>query len=167
MKIQTFLTASALLISSAAAFAPVARPVAATTSATQLHMFGGAGAGSAMEDDPEAQKQIEAAAKSMNMSVDEYKLGMRARVKLNEELSNARVTVGGDKVSVNRDANNPPQFLEITISDAIKAQGQDALSKELCAALKKASDASRSKRLEAQKSMMLFIQEEAKKLGLS
>ena len=167
MKIQTFLTASALLASSASAFMPVARPAAATNAQVQLDMFGGAGAGEAMEDDPEAQKAIEQAAKSMNMSVDEYKLGMKARLKLQEELNGARVSVDGDKVCVNRDANNPPQFLEITISDAIKAQGQDALSKELCAALKKASDASRSKRLEAQKSMMLFIQEEAKKLGLS
>ena len=77
MKIQTFLTTTALLVSSSAAFtaAPMVRPVA-----TQLGMFGGAGAGAAMEDDPEAQAQIEAAAKSMNMSVDEYKLGMKARV---------------------------------------------------------------------------------------
>ena len=164
MKIQTFLTTSALLISSAAAFAPVARPV---TVSTQLSMFGGGGAGSAMEDDPEAQAQIEAAAKSMNMSVDEYKLGMRAREKLNEELTGARVEGGGGDVSVTRDANNPPNFMEISITETGKAAGQEALSKDLCAALKSASDASRTKRAEAQKAMMLFIQEEAKSMGLS
>jgi len=163
MKIQTFFTATALLVSSSAAFTatPMARPVA-----TQLGMFGGAGAGAAMEDDPEAQAQIEAAAKSMNMSVDEYKLGMRARVKLAEELDNARVEVGNDKVSINRCANNPPKFMEITITDGGKAAGKEALSKELVTALKSASDASRTKRQQAQKSMMLFIQDEAKKLGM-
>ena len=163
MKIQTFLTTTALLVSSTAAFtaAPVARPVA-----TQLAMFGGAGAGAAMEDDPEAQAQIEAAAKSMNMSVNEYKLGMKARMKLAEELDNARVQAGNDKVSISRCANNPPKFMDITISDGGKAAGKEALSKELCTALKSASDASRMTRQEAQKNMMLFIQDEAKKLGM-
>lgn len=120
-----------------------------------------------MEDDPEAQAQIENAAKSMNMSVDEYKLGMRARQKLAEELTEARVTGGGDNVSVTRDANNPPEFMEITITEAGKAEGQEAVSKALCAALKSAADSSRTKRGEAQKGMMAFIQEEAKSLGLS
>lgn len=120
-----------------------------------------------MEDDPEAQAQIEQAAKSMNMSVDEYKLGMRARQKLNDELTGARVSAGSDNVSVTRDANNPPGFMEITISDAGKAEGQEAVSKALCAALKAASDSSRTKRAEAQKTMMAFIQEEAKAMGLS
>lgn len=165
MKIQTFLTASALFASSASAFMPVTRPV--TNAQVQLGMFGGAGAGEAMEDDPEAQKAIEQAAKSMNMSPEEYKLGMKARIKLQEELNDARVSVDGDKVSVNRDANNPPQFLEITITDAGKSAGQEALSKELCSALKSASESSRTKRAEAQKTMMMFIQEEAKRVGLS
>lgn len=164
MKIQTFLTATALLASSATAFVvPAARPA---VMATQLDMFGGAGAGAAMEDDPEAQAQIEAAAKSMNMSVDEYKLGLRARMKLAEELDAARVSAGDDQVGVSRDANNPPKFLEITISDDAKAAGAGSVSKELCAALKKASEGSRAKRGESQKQMMVFIQEEAKKLGL-
>ena len=122
------LVSLALLASSASAFAPAAtcRPVATT----QLSMFGGAGAGSAMEDDPEAQAQIEQAAKAMNMSVDEYKLGMRARAKLAEELNDARVEGGvADKVLVNRDANNPPQFLQISISESAKAAGQARILK--------------------------------------
>ena len=128
-------------------------------------MFGGGGAGAAMEDDPEMEAQIEAAAKSMNMSVAEYKLGMRARAKLQEELDKARVSAG-DKVAVTRDANNPPKYIKIEISDDAKAQGPAVVSKDLCAALKKASDSSRTTRQEAQKAMMVFIQEEAKKQGL-
>ena len=56
--------------------------------------------------------------------------------------------------------------MEITITDGGKAAGKEALSKELVTLLKQASDSSRTKRQEAQKSMMLFIQEESKKLGM-
>ena len=164
MKIQFFLTTAAVMASSTAAFTTVAPRTATTASLTQLEMFGGAGAGAAMEDDPEAQAQIEAAAKSMNMSVEEYKLGMSARAKLTEQLNNARVSAG-DKVVVTRDGNNPPAFLDISISEDAKAAGKDVVSKDLVAALKKASDQSRTVRQQAQKDMMAFIQDEAKKLG--
>lgn len=118
------------------------------------------------EDDPEAQKQMEAAAKSMGMSVAEYQLGIKARMKLNEELSGMRIKAGNaDTVAVERDGNNPPQHLEITITEKGKGLGKEGVSKELVAALKSASEDSRKGRADAQKGMMSFIQEEMKKVG--
>jgi hypothetical protein len=127
-------------------------------------MFGGAGAGVPNEDNPEDLKQMEDAAKSMGMSLGEYKLGMGARTRLTEELDATRLTAGKvDTVLVERDGNNPPKFLEVTITDAGKALGKDAVSKELVAALKEASDDSRKARTDAQKNMMTYISEEMKK----
>ena len=167
MKLSNVLTYSALLLaSSASAFTTVA-PVAsrATASLTQQHMFGGGGGGVPTEDDPEAQEKMEAAAKSMGMSVEEYQLGIKARMKLNEELSKLKITAGNsDTVAVSRDGHNPPQLLEITITDKGKGLGKDGVSKELVAALKKASDDSRKGRADAQKGMMSYIQEEMKKV---
>lgn len=133
---------------------------------TQLHMFGGAGAGVPSEDRPEEMKQMEEAAKQMGMSVEEYKLGMSARVRLVEALNKARV-VGGDKdtVSVERDGNNPPTFIQISITEAGKALGKEKLSTELVRALKTASDKSRETRTEEQKRMMSYIGDEMKKIG--
>jgi hypothetical protein len=108
---------------------------------------------------------MEAAAKQLGMSLEEYKLGIAGRVRLTQELDAARVTGGSpDKVAVERDGNNPSKFFEITITDEGKALGQDNLSKELVKALKSAADASRRARVEAQRSMMTFIGEEMKKL---
>lgn len=129
-------------------------------------MFGGAGEGVPAEDDPEEQKKMEAAAKSMGMSVDEYKLGVAARIRLTNELNGARLVGGNkDKVAVERDGNNPPKHLEIVITDAGKALGKDGVSKELVSALKAASEASKKARTDAQKDMMQFISEEMKKMG--
>ena len=69
----------------------------------------------------EAMAKIEQAAASMGMSVEEYNLGMRARIRLTEELDSARISSGDERVSVTRDGNNPPKFLEIEITDAGKA----------------------------------------------
>lgn len=129
-------------------------------------MFGGAGAGVPSEDRPEELKQMEDAAKQMGMSLEEYKLGMTARARLVEALNAARVYGGSkDTVSVERDGNNPPTHLEITITDAGKALGKEKLSAELVKALKSASDASRQTRSEEQKLMMSYIGDEMKKIG--
>lgn len=133
---------------------------------TRQHMFGGAGAGMPSEDNPEEIKAMEAAAKQMGMSLEEYKLGLNARVRMTEQLNAVRVTGGSpEKVAVERCGNNPPVFLEITITEEGKKLGKDAVSAELVKALKTASDASRSSRMEAQKNMMAYISEEMKKLG--
>jgi len=128
-------------------------------------MFGGGGAGAPTEDDPEAMKQMEAAAAQMGMSLAEYQLGIKARMKLNEDLSSMRIKEGDEAtVSVNRDANNPPQFMEIKITEAGKELGKDAVSEKLVASLKQAQDAARTGRGEAQKKMMVFIGDEMKRI---
>ena len=135
-------------------------------SLTQLNMFGGAGAGIPSEDRPEEMKQMEEAAKQMGMSVEEYKLGMSARVRLVEALNKARVFGGNkDTVSVERDGNNPPTFIQISITETGKALGKEKLSQELVRALKTASDNSRESRTEEQKRMMSYIGDEMKKIG--
>lgn len=167
MKIAFTLISLVLTAGSSYAFLPVPAGTRSTsTASTRREMFGGAGAGAPAEDNAEAKEQMEAAAKAMGMSVDEYMLGMRARERLTAELDKARV-FGGDtsKISVERDGNNPPKFLEIKITEDGKAMGKEEVSKALCAALKKASDDSRKTRQEAQKGMMAFINDEMKKMG--
>ena len=152
-------------ISSASAFAPQPAYVRSPTT-TARQMFGGAGEGMPNADDPEEQAKIEEAAKAMGMSVAEYKLGISARVRLTNELNAARIKAGNsDTVEIERDANNPPKMMKISVTDAGKALGKEGLSNELCAALKKASDDSRKTRAEAQKGMMAFIQEEMKSIS--
>lgn len=109
---------------------------------------------------------MEEAARAMGMSLDEYKLGIRARMKLQKELDSARVA-GGNKatIAVERDANNPPKVLDIIITEAGKALGPEKVSKELCSALKAASEEARKARTESQKGMMQFITEEMKTGG--
>ena len=164
MKLSNILTCSALLLTTASAFTTV-QPSCTRASLTQQYMFGGAGSGAPTEDDPEALKQMEAAAKSMGMSLEEYQLGIKARMKLNEDLSSMRVEAGNkDTVAVVRDGHNPPQMLEVTITEKGKEAGQQAVSNELVAALKKAADDSRKGRTDAQKNMMAYIGEEMKKV---
>lgn len=151
---------------SASAFAP-STASSARSALTRQNMFGGAGAGIPSEDNPEELKQMEQAARQMGMSLEEYKLGISARMRLVEELNAARVKGGNvATVSIERDGNNPPKYLEISITDAGKALGKEAVSAELVKALKTASDASRIARTEAQKGMMTFIGDEMKKLGV-
>lgn len=138
----------------------------ASAALTRPYMFGGAGAGVPNEDNPEEMKQMEDAAKSMGMSLDEYKLGIGARARLMSELDAARVSSGNkDIVAVERDGNNPPKLLEITITEAGKALGKDAVSAELVRTLQEASESSRKSRTDAQKNMMEYIGEEMKKIG--
>merc|ERR1712176_596274 len=162
MKLSTLCYALVLSVA-VKGFAP--HPSATIT--TQRNMFGGTGDGMPNEDDPEELKKVEMAAKQMGMSVDEYKLGIRARKRLVEELTNAKIVMGNpETVSVTRDANNPPQNLEVTITEAGKALGKEAVSKELVAALKEGSEKSRGERAAAQKRMMEFISEEMKTQGM-
>jgi DNA-binding protein YbaB len=169
MKVTSLLIASTLCLNSVGAFQVVGSKHNCrqqSASLTQQSMFGGAGAGVPSEDSPDETKQMEAAAKSMGMSVGEYKLGVTARVRLMESLDGIRVNGGSSgTVSVDRDGNNPPKFLEIAITEAGKALGKDGLSKELVSALKTASDKSRESRTEEQKNMMAFIGDEIKRLS--
>lgn len=124
-------------------------------------MFGGAGAGSPTEDDldPEAEKGLEAAAASMGMSVDEYRLAMRAREQLVKSMDSKIVTAGDEAtVYIERDVNNPPRKFDVTITEAGKALGPEAVSKKLVEALKKGSDGAAKGRQEAQQEMLKWVQ---------
>lgn len=159
---------SCLVASSTLAFTipTVCHRMSTTTSSTQRNMFGGGGAGVPSEDNPEELAKMEQAAKAMGMSLDEYKLGMNARVRLTNELDAARVTAGKTNiVTVERDGNNPPKYFNIVITEDGKKLGTSALSTELVSALKMASESSRTKRTDAQKNMMSYIGDEMKKLG--
>jgi len=166
MKFSTSAFVLSCLLASGSAFVPALVQTPKHKTLTPQFMFGGAGEGVPSEDDPEALKQMEQAAKAMGMSVDEYKLGMKARTRLAKQLDDARVSGGDtDKVAIERDANNPPKHLEITITDAGKALGQEKVSSELVAALKSASEEARKIRMDAQKGMMQFIADEMKSMG--
>lgn len=88
----SLIIAAVLSLASVQAFAPAFRPASIVT---QQNMFSGSGTG-ATDDDAEAQEQMEKAAKSMGMSVEEYQLGIKARVKLNNDLDSMRVTGGSE-----------------------------------------------------------------------
>jgi hypothetical protein len=152
----------ALLLSNISAFQVVPANSQQSMSLTKHHMFGGAGAGAATEDNPEEAKKMEEAAKAMGMSVEEYTIAMNARTKLATTLDTTMVTAGKPDIMIVRDVNNPPKKMEITITEAGKAQGQEAVSKQLVSALKQASEDSRTGRTEAQKSMMDFITKQLK-----
>jgi hypothetical protein len=152
-----------LLAPVASAFAPasVQRTVVAPT--TELSMFGGGGDGALLEDDdPEKMKAMEAAAKSMGMSVDEYQLGIKARMKFEKEIGEMRFKAGNDDIGVEVDGKSPAGFMEIKLSSDGKAKGKDAISNELTAAFKKVSTDGKNGRAEAQKGMMQYIQKQMK-----
>jgi DNA-binding protein YbaB len=149
-----------LSLASVQAFAPAPlRP--STVIVTQRNMFSGSGTGAA-EDDTEAMVQVEQAAKAMGMTVEEYQLGMNARMRLENDLSSQRLTGGSGGITVERDAKNPPTFMEITITEEGKAKGKEAVQKHVVEAMKKANEAAKKGRTEAQKSMMAFITEQLK-----
>ena len=98
--------------------------------------------------------------------IRQAQLGIQARLRLTESLANMRIKTGDEgTVSVERDGQNPPAYMEITVTEAGKALGPEEVSKKLCAALKEGSDKSRTGRAEAQKDMMQCVGEEMKKLG--
>ena len=134
---------------------------ACSTSSTQQYMFGGAGAGSPTEDDmdPEQEAGLQAAAAQMGMSVDEYRLAMRAREQLVKSMDSKIFTIGdADTVQIERDANNPPRKFDVTITEAGKALGREEVSKKLVDALSKGSDAAAKGRQEAQQEMLKWVQ---------
>jgi hypothetical protein len=149
------------------AFSTILQQPSRPCTSSTLHMFSGAGAGMPSEDNPEELAKMEQTAKAMGMTLSEYKLGISARVRLTNELDAARVTAGKKNlVTVVRDGNNPSKYLDITITQEGKNLGRTALSDELCKALKLTAELSRTKRTEAQKSMMSFISDEMKRLGV-
>lgn len=155
---------------SSEAFAPATtRGLSQPAFVTQRNMFSGAGDAAPKEDDPEAMENLEKMASAMGMSVEEYQLGVRARMRMEEDIANIRVSAGdADKgVTVERDGNQPPQHLVVTVTDDGKALGKEALEKELVAALKSAGDEAAKERNQAQAKMMQFIAEEMKSQGMA
>jgi hypothetical protein len=132
-------------------------------------MFSGGALDVEEEEDDEKRTQIEQMAKAMGMTVEEYQLGMNARLRMEDAINNLRV-VGGDVttmgVSVERDGNMPPRHLVVTVTDAGKAMGKAKLEKNIVDALKSASDKSAVGRNEAQKDMMKYISDSMKKMGI-
>jgi len=153
---------------------------------TQRCMFGGSGGKSlALEEDDEDEdgssstpkgdglnadqrKQMEMMAKAMGMTVDEYMLGMNARMRMEQDISNLRV-VGGEStkgVTVERDGNSPPKFLKVILTEEGKSKlGRVGVEKEVVAALKSAGEKSKKGREQAQQKMMQFIAEQMKTMG--
>lgn len=137
-------------------------PARTLSLSTQLCMFGGSGAGTPTEDDPEAEAANEQAAGAMGLSAEEYKLAMRAREQLEEAMASKIVTTGNaDTILVERDVYNPPKKFEVTITDAAKALGREAVSKELVNVLKKGSEAAAQGRKEAQQEMLKWVQSQS------
>mmetsp|Transcript_8019 Transcript_8019/g.10015 ORF Transcript_8019/g.10015 Transcript_8019/m.10015 type:complete len:165 (+) Transcript_8019:140-634(+) len=161
MKLSSTIVALSLAASNVSGFAPIS---ARRSIATQRQMFSGAGEAAPKEDDEGQLAEMEKVAKAMGMSLEEYQLGMNARVRMETDINDLRVT-GGDPskgVSVERDGNSPPRHLVITVTDDGKALGKEALEKELVGALKDAGEKSKEGRQEAQKKMMQFIAEQMK-----
>ena len=128
-------------------------------------MFSGAGAAAPKEDDEGQIKEMERVAKAMGMTMEEYQLGINARMRMESDISKLRVNVGDDKVSVERDGNSPPTHLVITVTDAGKALGKADLEKALIGTLKDASEQSKKGREKAQQGMMMYIAEQMKGMG--
>eukprot|EP00979_Chaetoceros_neogracilis_P001842 scaffold338_cov231-Chaetoceros_neogracile.AAC.12 len=150
-----------LSMGSASAFAPAAQ-FTTRTSMTQKNMFSGAGASAPKEDDAGQLAEMEKIAKAMGMSLEEYQLGINARMRMESDISELRVKAGDDKVSVERCGNSPPQHLIITVTDEGKALGKAALEEKLAATLKDASAQSKKGAEQAQQKMMQFIAEQMK-----
>lgn len=130
---------------------------------SSLHMFSGGGDGAMKEDaSPEQLKALEDAAKAMGMTVDEYQLGINARMKFEAAIGALRYSAGDDDIGLEVDGRAPPTHLVVKISEAGKAKGQDAISAGLAAAFKKTAADARGGRQAAQNEMMKFIQEAMK-----
>jgi hypothetical protein len=128
-----------------------------------LQMFSGGGDGAMKEDaSPEQLKALQDAAKAMGMTVEEYQLGINARMKFETAIGELRYSAGDDDIGLEVDGRAPPTHLVVKISEAGKAKGQDAISAGLAAAFKKTSADARGGRQAAQNEMMKFIQEAMK-----
>mmetsp|Transcript_26597 Transcript_26597/g.41261 ORF Transcript_26597/g.41261 Transcript_26597/m.41261 type:complete len:178 (+) Transcript_26597:82-615(+) len=142
---------------------------ASQSSSTTLNMFSGGALDIEEEEDDEKRTQMEQYAKAMGMSVEEYQLGMNARVKMETAINDLRV-IGGDAangVTVERDGNMPPRHLVVTVTDDGKAKGKEALEGLIVEALKSAADKSKVGRDQAQKDMMTYISDSMKKMGMN
>jgi DNA-binding protein YbaB len=131
-------------------------------------MFSGGALDVEEEEDDEKRAQMEQYAKAMGMSVEEYQLGMNARLRMETAINDLRV-IGGDVangVTVERDGNMPPRHLVVTVTDVGKAKGKDTLEKLIVEALKSAADKGKIGREEAQKDMMKYISDSMKKMGM-
>lgn len=130
-------------------------------------MFSGGALDVEEEEDDEKRAQIEQMSKAMGMSVEEYQLGMNARLRMEDAVNDLRV-VGGEEstgVTVERDGNMPPKHLVVTVTDEGKAMGKVKLEKTIVEALKSASEKSKGGRDAAQKDMMDYISSSMKKMG--
>ena len=130
-------------------------------------MFSGSSLDVEEEEDDEKREQMEKMAKAMGMSVEEYQLGINARLRMEEAINDIRA-VGGDAskgVTVERDGTSPPKHLVVPVTDDGKALGKVALEKMLVEALKTSADKSKVARDEAQKDMMKYISDSMKKMG--
>jgi len=150
---------------SVSAFAPSANVQSRNALSTQRNMFSGAGAAAPKEDDEGKLAEMEKMAQAMGMSLEEYQLGMNARMRMEEDINNIRLSAGDDNVKVERDGNSPPRHLEITITDEGKAMGKDALEAKLVEILKDASEQSKKGREQAQQKMMQYIGEQMKNMA--
>ena len=160
--------AAVACVPSSFAFAPASASARQSPSAIQRNMFSGAGEAAPKEDgDPEETKRMEEMAAAMGMSVQEYQLGVGARLRMEKQLDELRLT-GGDEakgVTVERDANTPSKHLVVNVTEEGKALGKEGLEKELILALKASSDEAGKARGKAQQDMMAYIGEEMKKMG--
>lgn len=132
-------------------------------------MFSGGALDIEEEEDDEKRTQIEQYAKAMGMSVEEYQLGMNARVKMETAINDLRV-VGGEEangVTVERDGNMPPRHLVVMVTEEGKAKGKEVLEGLIVDALKSAADKSKVGRDQAQKDMMAYISDSMKKMGMN
>lgn len=133
-------------------------------------MFGGAGSAPALDDEESEarEKEIEAAAKAMGFSTNEYKLVLRMQQSLASAVNDLRVSGGSEEkgITVAMDGNSPPGFVEVIISEDAKGTGKASLEKELVAALKEATDKAKVGQQEAVQKMNAEIAEEMKSSGM-
>lgn len=167
MKLSALVVAaSAAALPSAYGFSAPSRTISRPRSTSRLDMFSGGALDVEEEEDPEKRAQIEQAAKAMGMSVEEYQLGMNARIRMEDAINDLRVVGGEEGVTVERDGNMPPRHLVVTVTEAGKAMGKERLEAAIVDALKSANEKSKAGRDEAQKDMMNYISESMKKMGV-
>ncbi|KAL7535120.1 hypothetical protein ACHAXR_007108 [Thalassiosira sp. AJA248-18] len=165
---QTYAFTTSTPCRTAAARTQPSQQLVESSSPSCLNMFSGGALDVEEEEDDEKRAQIEQMAKAMGMSVEEYQLGMNARLRMEDAINDLRV-IGGDAdamgVTVERDGNMPPKHLVVTVTEAGKAAGKEKLEKNIVDALKSANEKSKVGRDEAQKDMMTYISESMKKMG--
>eukprot|EP00542_Grammatophora_oceanica_P012631 CAMPEP_0194046372 /NCGR_PEP_ID=MMETSP0009_2-20130614/21060_1 /TAXON_ID=210454 /ORGANISM="Grammatophora oceanica, Strain CCMP 410" /LENGTH=162 /DNA_ID=CAMNT_0038691633 /DNA_START=29 /DNA_END=517 /DNA_ORIENTATION=- len=156
MKTTFSLTLLALVAVSTQAFTP-ARPQRATfVSTTSQHMFGGSGSAPNF-DDPEEKEKYEKAAKAFGMSVDDYILAEKARMKITDDMANGRVSGGSDDIGVETDLFAQHQFIDIKLTEDGKAKGAETVATELAAAFKSCTEEATKGRAKIQQGVMEYV----------